>query len=248
MVTVRLLLAALNSPKGDLDGNLARHRRLIADAATSGCDIAVFPEFSLTGYDHNAAITVDDPHIADLAASANDVAAVFGFAERVGDDVFISQGVADGGILLGHYRKRFLQDEAAYTAGVERNAVFRVRGETVGLIVCAEGGVDEAWDDIAAAGARLALFCSAPGLHGRRTDAAEWRAGFEWWEGCGLGDARKQAARLGLWVAMATQAGATVDEDFPGIAALVDPRGEVVSRLADWREGTLVVDVPLSQQ
>jgi len=44
---------------------------------------------------------------------------------------------------------------------------------------------------------------------------------------------------------MATQAGSTVDEDFPGIAALIDPSGEVVDRLPDWRAGTLVVDVPL---
>jgi ADP-ribose pyrophosphatase YjhB (NUDIX family) len=43
---------------------------------------------------------------------------------------------------------------------------------------------------------------------------------------------------------MATQAGATVDEDFPGIAALVDPTGEVVARLPDGRAGELVVEVP----
>ena len=52
------------------------------------------------------------------------------------------------------------------------------------------------------------------------------------------------AARV--WVAMVTQAGATVDEDFPGIAALIDPSGEIVARLPDWRPGTLVVDLPLA--
>jgi 8-oxo-dGTP pyrophosphatase MutT (NUDIX family) len=45
---------------------------------------------------------------------------------------------------------------------------------------------------------------------------------------------------------MATQAGATVDEDFPGIAALIAPTGEVVARLPDWRAGTLVVDLPVT--
>jgi predicted amidohydrolase len=43
---------------------------------------------------------------------------------------------------------------------------------------------------------------------------------------------------------MSTQAGATVDEDFPGLAALVDPAGEVIARLPDWKEGELVVEVP----
>ena len=41
---------------------------------------------------------------------------------------------------------------------------------------------------------------------------------------------------------MATQAGTTVDEDFPGIAALVSADGGVIDRLPDWRAGTLVVD------
>ena len=42
---------------------------------------------------------------------------------------------------------------------------------------------------------------------------------------------------------MATQAGITVDEDFPGIAALVSADGTVTDRLPDWRAGTLVVDL-----
>lgn len=45
---------------------------------------------------------------------------------------------------------------------------------------------------------------------------------------------------------MATQAGSTIDEDFPGIAALVAPSGEVVERMPGWDEGVLVVDVPIS--
>ena len=45
-------------------------------------------------------------------------------------------------------------------------------------------------------------------------------------------------------MALATQAGSTADEDFPGIAALVDPAGEVVARLPDWHAGTLVVSLP----
>jgi predicted amidohydrolase len=42
---------------------------------------------------------------------------------------------------------------------------------------------------------------------------------------------------------MATQAGSTTDEDFPGLAALVSPTGDVVDGLADWRPGTLIVEI-----
>jgi predicted amidohydrolase len=41
-------------------------------------------------------------------------------------------------------------------------------------------------------------------------------------------------------VALTTQVGSTVDEDSPGLAALVGPGGEVVARLPDWHPGTLV--------
>src|SRR5207245_9594074 len=141
--------------------------------------------------------------------------------------------------------KRHLgEGEEAFTAATE-SSVFEVGGVTFGVAVCAEAGFDAPFDHAASAGARLVVFPAAPGLHGRRTDEASWRAGFSWWGGCSLGDACRHAARTGLWVALASQAGSTVDEDFPGLAALVGPDGVVVDRLPDWREGTLTVDIPL---
>jgi predicted amidohydrolase len=60
------------------------------------------------------------------------------------------------------------------------------------------------------------------------------------------GDARRHARRLRLWIALAGQAGSTADEDFPGLAGLVRPDGGVMARLPDWREGVLIVDIPLA--
>jgi len=59
-----------------------------------------------------------------------------------------------------------------------------------------------------------------------------------------LGDAGRHARRLGIWIALAGQSGATVDEDFPGLAALAGPRGTVTDRLPDWQPGTLTVEIP----
>ena len=58
---MRILLAALTCPKGDLDGNLARHLEVLAAAAAQGCDVVVFPEMSLTGYEVGAAVDLDHP-------------------------------------------------------------------------------------------------------------------------------------------------------------------------------------------
>jgi predicted amidohydrolase/ADP-ribose pyrophosphatase YjhB (NUDIX family) len=245
---LRILLAAVHAPKGDLDGNLARHLAVLDQARAQGCHLAVFPEFSLTGSvdprrHPERALTLDAGPVRALvdATWRTGVAAVFGIAERAGPAFHITQVYAHSGRLGGVYRKRHLgEGEEGYRTGTDPG-VFRLGAARFGVTVCAEGGVDFPWDD-AAGGAAVVLFCSAPGLYGRRTDERGWRDGHAWWLSCGLGDALGHARRLGVPVAMATQAGATEDEDFPGLAALVTPSGEV-ARLPDWRPGSLVVDV-----
>ena len=169
------------------------------------------------------------------------MAAVFGVAERDSSGAaHITQVFARGGRLAGAYRKRHLgEGEDAYTPGTA-SALFRLGQLSFGIAICAESQVDYPFDEPAAAGAEVIFLCAAPGLYGRRTDDESWRAGHSWWESHGLADARRHAARTGAWVALSTQAGSTTDEDFPGLAALVAPGGEVVARLPDWHQGTLV--------
>jgi len=249
---MRALLAALTCHKGDIRRNLDEHLVALDTARHAGCDIAIFPELSLTGsvdairHPHDA-VALGDPAVAVIVETTRhvDVAAVFGIAERGADEqLFITQLVAHDGELVAVHRKRHLgNDEEGYGVG-SGTPVVTLAGRTIGMIVCAESSVDDTWDATVAAGADVIAMCSAPGLYERRTTDDEWRAGLEWWESAGLADACRHARRLGVWVAMATQAGSTVDEDFPGIAALVSPAGEVVDRLPDWRPGTLVVDIP----
>jgi predicted amidohydrolase len=252
LTAVRVLLASIRCEKGDADTNFARHVDAMVEARDAGCELAVFPEFSLTGSvdpvghpEH--AVALDHQIVRHMvnATHGSGVGALFGIAEIRGGEFFITQVFAVDGELAGVQRKRHLgDDEHGFTVAAE-TAVFELGAARFGAIICAESGVDFTWDAGAAAGAAVLFLCSAPGLYGRRTDDAGWRDGFEWWERCGLGDARRHAGRLGLWVAMATQSSSTVDEDFPGIAALIAPNGEIVQRLPDWRPGTLVVDIPV---
>ena len=247
---MRILVAALNAQKGDLAGNLARHQAVLEQARAQGCQVAVFPEFSLTGSvdprrDPERALTLDAGPVRAVleATSRTGVAAVFGIAERAGPAFHITQLYGHDGRLGGVYRKRHLgEDEEGYQTG-DGPGVFRFGAVRFGITICAESGVDLPWDDAVAGGASVILFCAAPGLYGRRTDERGWRDGHAWWVSAGLGDAVRHAHRLGVPVAMATQAGATEDEDFPGLAALVSPDGQV-ARLPDWHPGSLVVEVP----
>lgn len=248
-----MLLAAIRCGKGEVEQNLAAHVRLLAKAARDGCDLVLFPEMSLTGSVDPAThperlMAADGAAVSRLAGAAGQagVAACFGIAERGADGrPYITQLLADGGQVPGVQRKRYLGEGEESFAGASGAASFACAGTRVGVAICAEAGFDEPFDAVAAAGGKLVLFPAAPGLYGRRTDEASWRAGFSWWQGSSLGDAARHARRLGLWVALAGQAGSADDEDFPGLAALVSPDGNVVAQLPDWREGTLAADIPL---
>jgi predicted amidohydrolase len=249
---VRLQLAALRCEKGDIAGNLAVHLDAVDAAAASGVDVVVFPEMSLTG-------SVDPgqrpEHLVDVAdarvrtlvdATGGDMpTVVFGIAERDGERAYITQCIGRDGQLVGVHRKRHLgEGEQAFDVGTGAR-VFDHAGVPFGLLICAESGVDFPVDDLVAAGARLVLMCAAPGLDGRRDTDDAFARGLTWWESSGLRDAQRHAARHRVWIALATQAGATVDEDFPGLAALIDDDGTVVARTPDWRAAMLVVDVPI---
>lgn len=252
MSSVKALLTALRCPKGEIEANARRHIALLEEGASRGARIVAFPEMSLTGsvdptHWSGLAVSCTHPAIDEIAAATArlGVAALFGIAEASGADVYITQLLADAGRIVGYYRKRTLgEDEESYCVGSEL-ARFVLDHKPIGIAICAEGAVDAPFDDAAACGAAVVFFCSGPGLYGRRTVEKEWRAGFDWWSGSALGDAARHARRLGVWIALSTQAGATADEDFPGLAALVDPNGDVVSALPDWHEGTLLVDIPV---
>ena len=249
---MRVLLAAITCEKGDVQGNLARHLEVIDEARDAGCSLAVFPEMSLTGSVDQVrrrehAISLDHDAIAVLGGAATEagVESVVGIGERLGDDLYISQLHLRRGAVAGVQRKRRLGEGEEGFAVDATTARFSCAGVPFGIVICAESQVDFTWEASVSAGERLVSFCSAPGLDERCTDEETWRTGFDWWGTAGLADAQHHAKRLGVWVAMATQAGSTIDEDFPGIAALIDPCGDVLDRLPDWRPGTLVVDVPL---
>jgi predicted amidohydrolase len=237
---MRLLLTALRCAKGDPAGNLVLHRDLVERGAAAGCGLVLFPEMSLTGSGPDSAVTLEHPSVRDLVtASAGGPAICFGLAESVADErPWITQVVAAGGSIVQLHRKAGVapDEQDHYRAGVGSGA-FELDGTAISLAVCAEIGLGASYRT----GASLVLGPAAPGLYGRRNSPDDWRRGFDWWRGSVLDDAAKWL-RPGSVLAVSTQAGATEDEDFPGWCALVASGGRVVGELADWQEGSLVIE------
>ena len=53
------------------------------------------------------------------------------------------------------------------------------------------------------------------------------------------------AKEYGYWIAAATQAGRTIDEDFPGGGYLSAPGGERVCATKDWSEGAMYLEIDM---
>ncbi len=249
---MRALLAAINCQKGDIERNLRTHQAIVEEASKHHCAIAVFPEMSLTGYldprrdDHNP-IPLDAEAVAamcDLSQESR-IAVLFGISEANGADLpFITQVYARDGRIDAVYRKRHLGENelGLYAPGTE-STIGLIDSDPFGIAVCADRDQPDEFEFAARSGASVVFHPSAPGLWGRRTDEASWRAGFDWWRDTCIEIHGRRAKRLGISIAVATQAGATGDEDFPGWAGLIGPDGEIKAELPDWNAGTLVIDV-----
>jgi hypothetical protein len=191
---MRILLAAASAQKGDLDGNLARHLAALDQARVQGCQLAVFPEFSLTGSVDprtrpQRALGIDAGPVRALlaATSRTGVAALFGIAERDGGAFHITQLYGHDGRLGGVYRKRHLgEGEEGYRPG-DGSGVFRLGAARFGVTICAEGGVDFPWDDAAAGGRRWSASARPPGSTGAAPTSGAGGPGTA--GGCGPGSA-----------------------------------------------------------
>jgi predicted amidohydrolase len=221
----------------------------------------IFPEASLSGYcDYryypHAAQALDSPYIEAFAqlSAEHGITASAGFIETNpnGHQPYVTQVVAREGRVIAVYRKRYVQDDESHLFTTAKEATIfdlPLDGASVrcGLAICSDSDRPEFFAEMAVLDTRVVFHSSSPGLYGRRTDEASWRDGYEWYKGY-LADQLPHYARDNhLYIAVATQAGSTADEDFPGGSFLFAPDGSCVAATPDWHEHLLTVDIDLSK-
>ncbi len=245
-------LAQMVCEKGAIRANLAQMAALYAEAVRRNVDILGCPEMNLTGYIDPgkwpaAVLRLDGPEVAEAVAltRGSPTTLLFGLVEAnsAGGKPFITQAVARDGALLGFYRKRTVIDEEAewFTPGGPA-PVFTHDSVTFGVAICADISNRGVYAELAAQGAQIVFELAAPGLYGAQ-ETRDWQAGFAWWEGLCRENLGAYARDFGLWIAVATQAGRTVDEDFPGGAYLFAPGGARVFASPDGAPGVVWLTV-----
>jgi predicted amidohydrolase len=247
-VGLRVALVQMCCAKGDVGRNLAAIGEQIREARERGAEIVCFPEMSITGYIDparwpEAVVSLAGPEVAEFAAqtAGTGVTALAGLVERnPNGKPFITQVVAQAGRLAGWYRKRTVVDEEAewFSPGDGDLPVFQHGALAFGLAICADLDAPHIFAESARQGARVVFEAAAPGLYGAQ-ETRDWRSGYDWWRGeceSKLGD---YARDNGIYIAVATQAGRTIDEDFPGGGFLFGPDGALLADTPDWSPGVL---------
>ena len=243
--------------KGALQQNLEVTSQYITEATRLGVDILAFPETSLSGYANpqlypEAVIELDNPEILQFLAMTRgkSMTVLAGLLEKNPDGKpYITQIVACDGSLVGLQRKITLGDEQQtqledwYTVGETVN-VFTHKMVTFGIVICADLGNPFVFSECSRQNAQIVFEVAAPGLYGDQS-MRDWTSGFQWWEGEVLKEMPQYTQEHQYWTATATQAGRTVDEDFPGGAYVFSPDGRRVFATPGGKSGGIYLEVDL---
>jgi predicted amidohydrolase len=249
-LNLRIGLVQMICEKGALEENLALTLAYIEEAVHQRVDIIAFPEANLTGYADparfpHAVLGVESPTVQRLIEGTRGSAltVLAGIVEaNPGGKPYLTHLVIRDGALLGTYRKMTLpEDEDWYETG-DGVPVFTHNGVTFGIAICADISNGEVFAQAALQGALLVFELAAPGLYGEQATRS-WRSGFEWWRGECDTYLAAHARAHGLWIAVATQAGRTVDEDFPGGGYLFAPDGSRRFATPNWSPGAVYLEV-----
>jgi predicted amidohydrolase len=247
MVAIRIGLIQMQCEKGQVQQNLGTISHYLHEAELRSVDIICFPEMSLTGYADpaqypEAVINLDGLEVQQLLKLTEGYSSTFlvGLIEAnpVGKP-FITQIAVRQGVLLGYYRKlTIIDEETEWFSPGNDVPVFQVGGITFGIAIKNEA----VFAECSRQGAKMVFELSAPGFYGEQA-SRDWQAGYAWWEGECQKYLSPYARKYGLWIGVATQAGRTTDEDFPGGGYLFAPDGERVAATINHLAGALYLDV-----
>jgi predicted amidohydrolase len=257
--TIRIGLIQMRCEKAAVDENLAGMASYLAEAESRGVDIVGFPEMCIGGYaDPNrypqAVMRPDGPQVARFLAltehcHATVLAGIIEQNENPAAKPYITHLAARGGQLIGSYRKLTIVDEEVrwFSPGQAEPPLFNHDGLDFGVAICADISNESVFSACASQGAKLVLELAAPGLYGEQAQR-NWRSGYDWWRGECQHKLGAYAAKYKIWIGVATQAGRTVDEDFPGGGYLFAPDGRCLFATPDWSEGAVFLEIDLGTE
>ncbi|HUE07538.1 MAG TPA: NAD+ synthase [Acidimicrobiales bacterium] len=247
MTHLRLAAAQLNTVVGDLDGNVERILRALAEAEAAGADLCVVPELAIPGYPPED-LLLKPGFVADnvaalekVAAATDQCAVVVGFVGESPDGYGLANAAAvcAGGRVAGIYRKHFLpnygvfDEQRWFLPSTEAPSLFGVAGAWVGVSICEDVWFDDgpvAHEGRAGADVVVNLNAS-PYNRGRRSER--------------LAMLRGRVAEAGCAIAYVNQVGGQDELVFDGDSLIVGVDGTLLASGAQFGTDLVLVDLPI---
>ena len=246
MPVTRIAAAAAHFGR-DLEHDLGRIGKLIADARAGGAALLVLPDAAIGGYladlrhpDPAAfppALKPDDPIFERIRVLARDMVVCVGFCEADGDDRYNAAVCLTGDGVLGRHRKVHLPaaEGVAYRAG-DTFAAFDTPVGRVGMLIDYDKTFPESARSLALDGAQILACLSA--WPASITNAAPKMSQDRQSRLFDLYDCAR-AAENQIVVVSSNQTGAAGGMRFLGQAKVVGPAGNVLART--WAKAGLAV-------
>ena len=239
---MRIALAQMNPLIGGIEVNVDALLSAYNRADEAGCDVVVFGELSITGYPPEDLVLKDGFVAANrraldrFVASTGACAAVIGFVDHEGDDLYNAAAVCSNGRLHGVYRKQKLPnyrvfDEERYFTPGSTFSLYRIAGVTCGVTIC-----EDIWvptgpvRDQAAAGATVMLNINGSPFHRGRLGERERMV-------C------ERARDNRCAIVYVNQVCGQDELVFDGGSMVVSNDGHVVARSPQFEEDLLIVDL-----
>jgi len=251
--TFRVALVSMKHRDGDVELNLAQHRRWLERALAKSPDFVGFPEFALTGwvYDPSQMLTLSSPEIKEVESWAceHGVHIATCFVEKRGGRYYNATLVTGPRGRIGVMRKVNLVSSEGehYTAG-RQFPVFDLGGCKMGVATCADATRYEMIHLLSLRGAEMvfAPHANSLGAYGNCRDGwVQWR--MERWP-LFAQDSCCYIAGVSCAGLFARRPRNEAETKFCAGAMVMDWKGRPVKRLTGQhkKEGLLIADLDLA--
>ena len=242
MKDIRIAAVIFNSPVGQVQQNLDRMLPWIEKAKKQGADLVCFPELNVTGYSTDPVIKeyaepIPGPISRQLEQTARDAEIVIlaGMAEK--DEtgrIFASQLVAGPGGIAGVYRKLHIAppEQAVFSHGT-KVPLINILGVNLGIQLCYDAHFPELATRMAVDGADIIFMPHASPRGTPQEKSNSW-----------MRHLTARAFDNGIFIVAGNQSGNNQKGlDFPGIAMVIGPSGDVLKNNISGKEAMIVADL-----
>ncbi len=243
---LRVALAQINPTVGDLAGNAALITQYTKEAVSAAADVIVFPEMVLTGYPVEDLAMRASFRSASKKALAEVVSAldpaivsVIGYLDESASGAPQNKvAVIHGSQVVATYTKRHLPnygvfDEFRNFVPGDSTLVVRVKGVDIGIAIC-----EDIWHSLADLASRKPGLVLVPNGSPYERNKDDVR----------LALVQKRATEVGAPLAYVNMTGGQDDLVFDGDTIVVDSKGAIISRAAQFEDQLLVVDIQAATQ